>query len=157
MKSFFFYAIILEAAFLLEGLWAHFPHPYVRVDFVWLIVLSLSFTQQLFPGSLSVTFLGLARESIGASLHGPTVAAYLLIYFFIRIIQRQVFLGERVSQVLWVFVFTLAYKAIEMGLMAWKGFPSSWDSLTLLVTALLESLVAIWFLPFLKREQEEEV
>ena len=151
MKTFLFFFIVLESAFLLEGSVRHFPLVSIHVDLVWLIVLYLGFFAPLFPGGLWVMMIGLAQETIGAPLHGILSLSYLPIYFFLRLTHRDLFFERGFSQVIWVFLLTVAQKGIEQGLLLWQGYTPTFDLRTLFPTALLEGVVSLALFPFLKR------
>jgi cell shape-determining protein MreD len=152
VRTFLFYLVFFEIAFLLEGTIRHFPLITVRIDIVWLAVLYFGFYLPLFPGGVWVLMIGLAQEALGAPFHGPLSLSYLGIYFFLRLTHRQLFFEGRFAQILWIVLLTLAQKGIEGGLLRWQGYAAGIHLGNLLMTAFLNGLVSQVLFPFLQKE-----
>lgn len=151
MKTFLFYLLVLEAAFLAEGTVRHLPLISIRVDLIWVVVLYLGFYVPLFPGGFGVLMIGLAQEALGAPLHGAISFSYLVIYFFLRLTHNQLFFEGKGAQITWVLLLTLAQKGIELGLLRWQGYTPDFPLPSLLASAFLNGLVSQLLFPFLKK------
>ena len=150
MRSLLFYLAFLLLAFVWEGTVRHFPLVGIRVDLVWLLVLYLGFSVPLFPGGVAVFLIGLAQESVGVPFHGVLLVTYLAIYFFLRMARTHLFFEKGTSQMLWIFLLTVAQSEGEQALLLWQGVPPAFDPTTLLSTALLTGLASHAIFPFLR-------
>lgn len=122
MKSLFFYILFFFIAFCTEGILAHFPSTLIRIDLVWLLALFVGFRVSFLPGCLVISLFALSQECLAAPLHGVFLFSYLVVYSFLRMSRNHIFLQERSSQIIWVFLLTVTQKSIEAGFLYWQGY-----------------------------------
>jgi cell shape-determining protein MreD len=141
---------MIVLALVLQGAVGRLPHPDVKLDIVWLGVLFLGFYVPLAPGGFAVLVLGLAQEALGAPLHGVVPLAYLTVYYVLRLTHQTLFFQKKTSQVVWVALLSLAYRGIEMGLLAWQDYEIPAGFSHTAAWALLEGLASIAVFPLLR-------
>ncbi len=157
MKSFLFYTGVIWSSCILESVFIHFPLSHIRVDLLWLLVLSVGFRMSLFPGGFYVLGLAWIQESFGVPFHGLKGLSYITIYLLLRAGKSRVFFEVGPALVLWVVVLTLLERVCEMGLLFWQGYETSWNIVVLLLTAFLNGFVALLFFPFLESQGRSHV
>lgn len=152
MKRFFFYLLVLEVSLVAEAVFRHFPLIGIRVDLVWLLVLTLGFFQPLATGGPAVFLIALAQEAVGAPLHGVLPLSYLAVYFFLRFFHQHLFFEKGISQVIWILLLTFLQKGLEQVLLSWQGFANVIDPLGLIAGSILSGLVSLPLFPFLRKK-----
>lgn len=152
MKQSFHLLLISIPIFLLEGIVRHLPFSSLPMDFIFLVVIYMGFFVPIFPGAFFVFFLGIFQESLVSSVHGTLLLSYLLVYFFLRLFYRQLFLQRKSAQWIWVFLLSLAQRGLVMGLLFWQGTSGGGSLGSLIFFAVLEGLFSLIFFPFLKKK-----
>ncbi len=144
MMSFFLYILYVLMACALEGFIRHLPLISVRIDFLWILVLYLSFVlPDLRGGGVAVMFLALTAEAWGAPMHGVLLLPYFLVYLFIRLTRQQLLFEGGLAQVIWIAVLSFGEKAIEIGLLRWRDMEASFDLWRLIPWALLQGSLSL--------------
>ena len=151
MKPSFYLLLFSIPIFLLEGIVRYLPFSFLHVDLILLVVIYMGFFIPIFPGAFFVFFLGIFQESLASSFHGTLLFSYLLVYFFLRLFYRQLFLQRKSAQWIWVFLLSLAQRSLVTGLLLWQGYRGGGSLWILIFFSVFEGLFSLVFFPFLKK------
>lgn len=142
------------AIFLQSTVFSSWPSETLRLELVWILVLSLAFSSTLAECGGLIVFLGLMEDLAGTPFLGFFVTIYFLLASLMRAFIAHMFVETLWARLVWVGIFTLLAFVVEWGLLAAIGYGSNLRGYALtytLLQGLVNMVLAAIMLPLLDR------
>ncbi len=149
MKRFLFFFLAFFFSLFFQAAVLHLPHPFLKVDLIFLLVFFIGLTVPLYGGAPLVLFIGLAAEVWLVPARGALAFSYLAVFLFLRMARDRIYLDGPLACAVWVFLLTALQKMLEVSLVSHRG--PVFSPFYFIAVAMIQALVSIPVLLGLER------